>query len=66
MPPEDMQIIYAVFAGSAIREGFGKLTILGAWGHVGIWEGEGIKFSHATRLRHPFFYSQGFAEVWFR
>jgi hypothetical protein len=28
MPFDDMEIIYAVFAGSAKREGFGKLAVI--------------------------------------
>jgi len=28
---DDMEIISAVFTGSVIREGFGKIAMLGAW-----------------------------------
>jgi hypothetical protein len=36
-----MQIIYAIFVGWVIREGAGKLTMLGAWAQVQLCDGVG-------------------------
>jgi len=46
----DRKIISAFFSGLGIREGFGKVSMLGAWAHVRFWEGVRVRFPHYSRL----------------